>query len=241
MPHTIEVILPGLISDSFHYAVPTHLKDSASLGKRVMVPLGNRKTIGFVLGSSAPPEEVKLRDILDVIDEEPLFNEKRLEFFKWIADYYISPLGAVVKAAYPSGLGSMSVRRKIALTETGGTALEKGEVPKNDETVLRTLSSGEMTLEKLFEIVEGCGFGRVHRLENGGLVKIEHEVRRGVNIRYEKVYSAPPGSSARSEISKMPAKRSVVELIEERESGGNFIFALKKYSGKIMLAPSKVA
>ncbi|WP_462137110.1 replication restart helicase PriA [Candidatus Mycalebacterium sp.] len=211
----IEVILPGNISDSFHYSVPKQFQSAATLGKRVLVPLGNRRTIGFVIGSSEPPEGIYLRDIIDVIDDGPLFDETRLEFFKWIADYYICPLGAVAKAAHPSGLGSMSVRRKIAITEAGKTALKKSKLSGNDKTILRALESGEMTLEKLFEVVEDSSFGKVHRLENKGLAEIEYEVKRGANIRYETLYSAAAGSSARSEISKMPAKRSVVELIEE--------------------------
>lgn len=212
----IEVILPGNISDSFHYSIPKQFQSAATLGKRVMVPLGARRTIGFVIGSSEPPEGIPLRDIIDVIDNEPLFDKTRLEFFKWVADYYICPLGAVIKTAHPSGLGSMSVRRKIAITEVGKSALEKGKLSKSDQIILRVLESGEMTLEKLFEVVEDSGFGKVHRLENKGLAEIEYEVKRGANIQYETLYSAAAGSSARSEISKMPAKRFVVELIEER-------------------------
>lgn len=210
----IEVVLPGLISDSFYYSVPAHLKNNAELGRRATVPLGNRRTIGFIIGSSKPPEGVNLRDIIDVIDDEPLFDEKRLEFFKWIADYYICPLGAVVKAAHPSGLGSMSVKRKVSLTEAGKEALNAGTAP--EKTVLRALSAGGgMTFEKLFEIAESNGFGRIYSLAQKGLVKIDYEVKRGAKIRYETIYSAPRGSSGRDEISKMPAKRSIVKFIEE--------------------------
>ncbi len=106
-------------------------------------------TIGFIVGRSKPPNGIKLRDIVDVIDDKPLFDEKRLEFFKWIADYYICPLGAVVKAAHPSGLGSMSMKRTVALTEAGIRALEGEKAKEVEKTVLRALSmGGAMTLEK---------------------------------------------------------------------------------------------
>ncbi len=215
---TVEIILPGLISDSFHYSVPKHLRDGVQLGKRATVPLGNRRTIGFIIGSSKPPEGIKLRDIFDVIDSEPLFDGKRLEFFKWIANYYICPLGAVLKAAHPSGLGSMSVKRTVGLTETGQKATDSGKISESERTILRALSAGgRMTLEKLFEIAEGSSFGKVYSLAHKGLAEIDYEVKRGAKILYETVYSAPAGSGARSEISKMPAKRSIVEFIEERE------------------------
>ncbi len=217
---TVEIILPGLISDSFHYSVPKHLKDSVEVGKRATVPLGKRQTIGFIIGSSPPPEGITLRDIIDVVDDEPLFDTKRLEFFKWIADYYICPLGAVIRAAHPSGLGSMRLKRKVVLTEPGKTALEKGKVSGIDETILRALaaggaSGGEITFEKLFEIAENSGFGKVYYLERKGLVKIQYDFKRGAKILYEKIYSAPTGSSARSEVSKTPAKRSILDFLEE--------------------------
>lgn len=212
----IEVTLPGLVEDSFHYSVPEGLKDGAKIGKRVLAPLGNRRTIGFVTKlSPKPPEGIKLRDIIDVIDDEPLFDEKRLEFFKWIADYYICPLGAVLKAAHPSGLGSMRVKRKASLTDNGKDALEKGAFTQREETVLRALSTGNMSLENLFEIAPGGNFAKVYSLERKGLVEIEYEVKRGAKIRYETLYSATAGASARSEISNMPAKRAVAEFLEE--------------------------
>ena len=214
---SIEIVLPGSAPGSFHYSVPKRLEKSAGVGKRVMAPLGNRRTIGFIIGSPPPPEGLRLRDIIDVIDDEPLFDEKRLEFFKWISNYYACPLGAVVKAAHPSGLGSMRVKRKASLTADGRDALEKGRAAGADSAILRALATGEMTLEKLFEVVEDGGFSRVYGLERRGFVEIEYEVKRGAAVRYETVYSAPGGASERSEISNMPAKREVVRFIEERE------------------------
>ena len=213
---SVEIVLPGSAPGSFHYSVPKRLEKSAGVGKRVMAPLGNRRTIGFIIGSPPPPEGLRLRDIIDVIDDEPLFDEKRLEFFKWISNYYVCSLGAVIKAAHPSGLGSMRVKRKASLTADGRDALEKGRAAGADSATLRALATGGMTLEKLFEVVEDGGFSRVYGLERRGLVEIEYEVKRGAAVRYETVYSAPVGASGRSEISTMPAKREVVRFIEER-------------------------
>lgn len=213
---SVEIVLPGSGPDSLHYSVPKRLEDGAGMGKRVMVPLGNRRAIGFVIGSSPPPEGVRLRDIVDVIDDEPLFDEKRLEFFKWISNYYVCSLGAVIRAAHPAGLGSMRVKRKASLTPEGGAALEKNRPAGADGAVLRALAPGAMTLEKLFEVVEGGGFARVYGLERKGLVEIEYEAKRGAAVRYETVYSAHAGASERSEISKMPAKREIARFIEER-------------------------
>ena len=155
---TVETVLPGAAPDSLHYSVPKRLEGEAAVGKRVMIPLGNRRAIGFITGFSPPPKDVRLRDIVDVIDDEPLFDEKRLEFFKWISNYYICPLGAVIKAAHPSGLGSMRVKRKASLTGEGRAALEKGRLAGAEGAALRALAEGAMTLEKLFEVVEGGGF-----------------------------------------------------------------------------------
>ena len=52
--------------------------------------------------AESPSTEIKA--ILDVLDTERLFTEDMIPFFRWIADYYIYPLGEVIKGALPGGL-----------------------------------------------------------------------------------------------------------------------------------------
>jgi primosomal protein N' (replication factor Y) len=98
----------------------------AVIGRRVLVPLGNRRVTGYVVGlpEQTTPDVARLREIVQCLDEQPLFPENLVPFYRWAAEYYQYPLGLVVKSALPAGL-SGSVRKRL---------LWKGEGP--DVTVL---------------------------------------------------------------------------------------------------------
>ncbi|MCX5870342.1 MAG: primosomal protein N' [Deltaproteobacteria bacterium] len=89
------------------------------VGKRVLVPLGNRRVTGYVLGL-LPEEDVgyKLRAVIEILDPEPLFPVNLIPFFRWVASYYHYPLGEVIKTALPGGLAPRS-GKQLLLTELG--------------------------------------------------------------------------------------------------------------------------
>ena len=68
MDETIQVAIPIPGEEYYSYKVPEHLKEGIKLGKRVLVPFRNRKSIGFIVGYGDPPPDIKLRDIIDIID-----------------------------------------------------------------------------------------------------------------------------------------------------------------------------
>ena len=102
----IPLVRPGsLQGETFYYSVPSHLQDGVQIGKRALVPFKNRKALGFIVGLGKPPEGLALREIIDIVDEDPLFDERRLDFLRWVSNYYLTSLGIVLKAAHPGGLG----------------------------------------------------------------------------------------------------------------------------------------
>ena len=80
----------------FHYLLPDGMPD-LELGRRVLVPFGNKTVQGWVVGHSAPPPGVTLRPIQSVAGEEPDFNPELLRLARWMADYYLHPLPEVLK------------------------------------------------------------------------------------------------------------------------------------------------
>ena len=77
------------------------------IGIRVLVPFGRNKTyVGIVAKTHKGPlpEGVHIKDILQIIDVEPVLLDSQLRLWQWIAEYYMSPIGEVYKAALPSGL-----------------------------------------------------------------------------------------------------------------------------------------
>ena len=112
-----NIILPLPLEGYFTYAVSEGLAPQIQVGVRVTVPLGKSKTyVGIVaeypVDVPKPAEEVAqqgkkkivYKNIADVLDDAPILLPQQLRLWKWIADYYMSPIGDVYKAALPSGL-----------------------------------------------------------------------------------------------------------------------------------------
>ena len=108
--HIIEVAIPLHLDRTFHYRVPTAMFAHAIPGRRVFVPFGNRRLTGYVLARLESSDTAKLKEIIDVLDDEELWTDNELEFFRWVASYYLHPLGEVLKTALPSGINLQSRR-----------------------------------------------------------------------------------------------------------------------------------
>lgn len=102
----VDVILPVPIAKLFTYNVPTELEKSVSVGSRVVVQFGRKKSYSAIVHSINVPEPVgyKAKDIDVVIDSTPIITERQLQLWHWLSDYYVCSLGEVYKAAMPSGL-----------------------------------------------------------------------------------------------------------------------------------------
>ena len=102
----VDVILPLPLDGLFTYSVPTTLAGQVKIGVRVLVPFGRSKTyVGIVAKSNLNHDaQIHIKDILQVLDAEPILLPHQLQLWQWIADYYLSPIGEVYKAALPSGL-----------------------------------------------------------------------------------------------------------------------------------------
>ena len=114
-----DIILP-IPFDSFTYLVPSDMETRVMRGCRVVVPLGKNKIYtGVVLNThNNTPEGVEVKAIIEVLDDHPVVNEQQFAFWQWIANYYISPLGDVMKAALP---GAMKPKDEAALKESTRT------------------------------------------------------------------------------------------------------------------------
>ena len=95
---------------------------------RVLVPLAKKEVVGIVQGEHVAPldESVKLRDIIAVLDEMPIVTEEQLQLWRWIADYYVCPIGDVMAAALPAKIGDKGYsfspvkKRRVRLPEYAG-------------------------------------------------------------------------------------------------------------------------
>ena len=87
----------------FTYEVPAHLQSAVGIGKRVFAPFGLRKRTGFIVEIFSDCKLKDTKQIVTVLDEEALFDAEDLNFYRWIAGYFIYPLGKTLAELIPSG------------------------------------------------------------------------------------------------------------------------------------------
>jgi len=121
MAEYCEVALPVPLDRLFTYAV--RAGQEPPKGARVIVPFRNEKLIGVVMATGVKaPAEFEARELETVLDEEPLLSDHLMELAAWIAQYYLAPVGEVLRAMLPL---VAEVRRTVyyRLTDAGRDAL----------------------------------------------------------------------------------------------------------------------
>ncbi len=119
------------------YAVPPAV-GALELGHVVLVPLGATGETGYVVEVTDEPDfdPARIKPLTRALDPLPAFDARQLEFFRWIADYYLCPLGMVIHTALPSGIQARVVR-ELHPTDDGLVALSRKEVEGARGQVLR--------------------------------------------------------------------------------------------------------
>ena len=101
----VEVILPLPLDGVFTYSLPDSMTDRLQAGMRVLVPLGRSKHYtGIALRMHDVKPDFEVKEGIAVMDERPLLLPVQLKLWRWMAEYYMAPLGDVYKAALPAGL-----------------------------------------------------------------------------------------------------------------------------------------
>ncbi|NNC49742.1 MAG: primosomal protein N' [Flaviramulus sp.] len=127
MPNFIDVIIPIPLKMLFTYSVTASEADFLKSGMRVAVPFGKSKIytgIVYKVHNDAPVA-YEAKDIHQILDDEFIVNEKQLQLWQWIANYYMCTLGDVMRAALPS-----------AFILESETVITKNTIKTIDESIL---------------------------------------------------------------------------------------------------------
>ncbi|MCB0703403.1 MAG: primosomal protein N' [Ignavibacteriae bacterium] len=100
MPFVAEVSVPLRVNQIYSYLIPERF-GSDIIGKRVIVNFSNKIITGLVVNVTSNLPDIKLKEISDVVDKEPIADISFLKLCKWTADYYLCSLGEVFMAAFP--------------------------------------------------------------------------------------------------------------------------------------------
>jgi len=132
MPHNYARVAVNVPVDKvFHYAVPDSLQEQIGPGKRVLVPFGPRKTVGFCVGLDDSSDVEKTKNIIAVIDEEALLSGEMLSLTKWMAKEYFCSWGEALTAALPAPVRSRKKRRQECfVARVASKDVLQGEIEK---------------------------------------------------------------------------------------------------------------
>lgn len=181
-PQYAEVAVPVHVASTFTYRLPPSMRPIAQPGARIVVPLGRKLVTGYIvavhdkLRAGTSLDESDIKDAKELLDAIPLVTPELLELTRWVADYYLSPWGEVIKAALPPGI-SPTIEAFLSLTQKGHAELENqpsGAQSTLRQRLLRLIGNSEEI--KLHDLSEGFDSGRaarvVRELEQDGLVTI---------------------------------------------------------------------
>ena len=106
MKKFVDVILPLPLNACFTYLLPAHCADEVQVGCRVVVPFGKKKYYTGIVRTIhyQEPVDYEVKEVTELLDKTPLLLPVQLDFWEWLASYYLCSLGDVYKAALPSGL-----------------------------------------------------------------------------------------------------------------------------------------
>ena len=113
---SIVIRLP--IDKEFTYRIPKKIQEDIAIGKRVWVPFGKRRVVGYVVGIRDKADIEDVRPIESVIDRESLISKDLLLLTRWISNYYICSWGEATDAVLPGVFkkGKTRVRPKRPLS-----------------------------------------------------------------------------------------------------------------------------
>ena len=101
MPEFCDVALPVPLDMTFTYRVPEGI--GPVIGGRVLVPFRQQRITGVVTGmhDRTPDKNIKVSDVLRVLDPTPVLDDPLMRLGRWIADYYLAPIGEVFRTMLP--------------------------------------------------------------------------------------------------------------------------------------------
>ena len=193
MPEYCDVALPVPLDMVFTYRVPTDA--IPVVGGRVLVPFRQQRLTGIVVELHDREPSIKIKSVQSVLDASPVFDEQLLRLGRWIADYYLAPIGEVFRTMLPL---NAEFKRTIAyrITPEGQLALHLAGVSGSSARSRRTpeeqaaefrvldyLAAQEPTLGEAIQVREESlrSATRVSKLILSGMVRKTWLVREDVS------------------------------------------------------------
>lgn len=224
----VEVIIPLAVKGSLTYKIPDTWKEQVEFGIRVEVPFGKKKRYaGLVIKTDvSPPEELKIRSILQPIDQSPIITEPQLKLWKWISSYYACTLGEVMQAALPSAL---KLESQTKLRWAGNERLDDWTFSDDEYLIVEALKiQKEITIQDAQDILnKKTVYPVIQQLMDKGFLLLSEEVEKIYKEKKEKIIRLIPPYTPDSK-----KLREAFELTDRSEHQTNLLLLLIQESRK---------
>lgn len=174
-----NIVLPVPLDAQFSYIVPDALADKVQVGMRVVVPFGKTKTYVGIISLYPAPEpansvdekgkKITFKEILSIFEPTPILVPEQLKLWQWMSNYYMTPIGDVYKAAFPSGLKTedkYKPRTELYITLS--------DIYKNNEALnllLNAFGRAKKQQEVLMTYLQLAGVDTINSLNSDSLLR----------------------------------------------------------------------
>lgn len=223
-PRFVEVAVPLHVTQTFTYRLTPEQSPHATPGARIIVPFGRKLLTAYIvalhdeLPANLRSAEVEIKEADSLVDEAPVCTPEILQLARWVADYYASPLGEVIKAALPLGM-KPKVRKFVRLRPADPST--KKLTDKQNSVLAKLQQHGPLPLQELSAAI-------VSSLEKKGLVEVFSEAVRRDPLAHASSLQA-------EDYTLTAAQNAVFEKIEQHineETYGAFLLHGVTGSGK---------
>jgi len=211
-----RVVIPAPLNQPLIYSIPETLEDHLAPGTRVLIPLQKRTMTGVVLEILGENPLPQAREVLAVLDDQPILDLGLLKLAHWISQYYLASLGEVLATMLPPNSRRDSKKTII---------LKADQPPVADEMSQRLLEEvtrrkGKLSVKTLARQFAGQNIdGLLARLESSGAIAIED--------RLAKQRRKPAYASTSPDITPQASESIKFELSHEQDT------ALRTISARI--------
>ena len=173
----VDVILPIPVENSFTYRITDAQYAFIKPGMRLAVPFGKTKiyTALSIGVHQNEPVIYEAKDIEEILDDEPVVHLTQLNFWKWMADYYMCTLGDVLRAALPS---AFLLESETIVKRASGFRAETYDLEGDGQLIAEALI--DKPILKIHEVMDILGKKKVlpeiKKLIDLGVVELEEEI-----------------------------------------------------------------
>ena len=188
-----DVLLPLPVPGSFTYRVPGEMSGQILAGKRVVVQFGRKKIYtALVLNiHDKPPFGYQPKNILDILDKDPIVNHHQIVFWEWISAYYLAFPGEVMNAAMPSAL-KLASESKILLNPE--IKIDISLLNEKEQLIVEALSYRKtLTIKEVSDLVDlKKVFPLIKNLVEKSVITVEEELKNRYKPKIETYVKLTP-------------------------------------------------